>query len=72
MNVERERETIVTTERRDNSTVGLIVGIVIILLLILAAIWYFGMAGGAGPGQTNAPGGGGIESPAAPSVAPSG
>jgi hypothetical protein len=70
MTYDRERETIVTTDRRDNSTVGLIVGIIVILLLILLAIWYFGLAGGAGPSQSTAPGGG-VTSPGVESVMPS-
>lgn len=67
MTYERDRETVVTTDRRDGPGMGLILGIVILLLLILAAIWYFGMGGG-GAGPTTAPGGGATNEPTAPAM----
>jgi hypothetical protein len=67
MTYERDRETVVTTERRDGPGMGTILGIVILLLLILAAIWYFGM-GGAGGGPTTAPGGGATTAPTTPAM----
>ena len=67
MTYERDRETVVTTERRDGPGMGTILGIVILLLLILAAIWYFGLGGGGG-GPTTAPGGGATTAPTAPAM----
>lgn len=69
MTYERDRETVVTTGRRDGPGMGTILGIVILLLLILAAIWYFGMGGG-GAGPTTAPGGGATDAPTAPIESP--
>jgi hypothetical protein len=67
MTYERDRETVVTTERRDGPGMGTILAIVVVLVLILLAIWYFGMGGG-GAGPTTAPGGGVTTEPTAPAL----
>jgi hypothetical protein len=68
MTYERDRETVVTTDRRDGPGMGTILGIVILVLLILAAVWWFGLGGGGGAGPTTAPGGGATDAPTAPAL----
>jgi hypothetical protein len=73
---ERDRETVVTTDRRDGPGMGTILAIVLLALLILAAIWYFGLGGGNANPSSN-PGGGGasqsqvVESPSLDEASPS-
>jgi hypothetical protein len=70
-----EHDTVVVSNGRDNSAVGLIVG-VLVVIIIIAAIWFFAL--GPGAGQRGGGGGGTQDQPAAtqpavelPSQAPS-